>query len=271
MDYTEIHKLGSGRFGEVVLAKNTNEDLFSIKKIKIDNYAVNEISISKKLKGIKNVVEFIDSYTKDDYYHIVYEFINGESLLDLMKDKNLSYQDSLDVIEQLIDGLYYIHDKNIAHMDIKPENVMTSIIDNKISIKYIDFGLSCDEQPKMSKKICGSVPYLSRESLFLIDIKGIDDAKCRDIWSLGVLLYEFMHGENIFPNNPEGDIPIPECVRKMKIYFFYGWVKPEVKIGCQLPNTQYENINKFLIYILEINAKDRKNISQIREKFFQLK
>lgn len=87
-------------------------------------------------------------------------------------------------------ALKYLHSQRIIHRDIKPENIL---LDSDFNVKLCDFGWACylseDEQ---RNSICGTYEYMSPEILH-----SQSHTEKVDIWCLGILLYEMLHGEFI--------------------------------------------------------------------------
>lgn len=90
----------------------------------------------------------------------------------------------------MIEALKYIHSKDVIHRDIKPEN----ILDCDGTIKLADFGLSVHAPSQKRKSICGTTDYFPPEMLK----SNICYDKKIDIWSIGVLTYEFVVGKPPF-------------------------------------------------------------------------
>jgi len=82
----------------------------------------------------------------------------------------------------------YLHNSNLIHRDIKPENIL---LDDNFNVKLCDFGWSCyldDDDYRTS--VCGTYEYMSPEILGT----RFHTNKV-DIWCMGILLYELLHGE----------------------------------------------------------------------------
>lgn len=82
----------------------------------------------------------------------------------------------------------YLHSLKVLHRDIKPENLL---LDEDFNVKLCDFGWSCnlvENEERLS--VCGTYEYMSPEILH--KQKHTDKV---DIWCLGILLYEMLHGE----------------------------------------------------------------------------
>ena len=96
---------------------------------------------------------------------------------------------------QILNGIAYIHKCKIAHMDIKPQNI---VIDNELNTKLIDFSISLNYANKnLEKEILlpcrGTLLYMSKEVLNSEKIK-IKDLNKVDLYSFGVILYNLAFG-----------------------------------------------------------------------------
>jgi len=83
------------------------------------------------------------------------------------------------VVKNMVNGLKTIHDAGVAHLDIKPANILYNKRSNQI--KYIDFGLSC-MNPECQLRLA-TKEYFPPE---VAEIKTLNQAKKSDIWSLGI-------------------------------------------------------------------------------------
>jgi serine/threonine protein kinase len=119
-----------------------------------------------------------------------------------------------------------MHSKNVIHRDIKPENLLNCFGTIKIS----DFGWSCHAPSDRRKTLCGTRDYLPPEMC-----KGlIQYDKSIDIWSIGILAYEFSTGHPPFESNKESetlfrisnlDLVFPQRLSKNCVDFISGCLK----------------------------------------------
>ena len=85
----------------------------------------------------------------------------------------------------MAEALFYLHSKHVIHRDIKPENLLNS----SGTIKIADFGWSIHAPTNKRQTLCGTLDYLPPEM-----VEGAPHDYRVDIWSLGVLCYEFCTG-----------------------------------------------------------------------------
>ena len=91
-------------------------------------------------------------------------------------------------LQQIIEGVEYIHSLNVVHRDLKPENLL---LDEQMNIKIIDFGLSNTFlEEELLKTACGSPCYAAPE---MIAGKKYKPSHV-DVWSCGVILYAMICG-----------------------------------------------------------------------------
>jgi cGMP-dependent protein kinase 1 len=122
----------------------------------------------------------------------------------------LSNSDSLFYTTSLILVLEYLHERNILYRDLKPENVM---IDSEGFIKLIDFNTSKILQGR-TYTIIGTPFYMAPEV-----IVGRGYGKSSDLWSLGILIYEFMCGKVPFGHTEENTYRVYEEILSSELVF----------------------------------------------------
>lgn len=105
---------------------------------------------------------------------------------ELQKVSKFSDKQSAKYIKSIADALLYLHSKHVIHRDIKPENLLLGL---KGDVKIADFGWSVHAPSFRRKTLCGTLDYLPPEM-----VEGKEHDSNVDIWSLGVLAYEFLTG-----------------------------------------------------------------------------
>ena len=123
-------------------------------------------------------------------HYIVMEYVDGETLKDLIDSKDLiSNHDIIDYSVQIAQALSSAHQSNIVHRDIKPQNIL---MDKFGLLKVTDFGIarvSTNATITYTSSILGTVHYISPEQA-----KGKFVDEKSDLYSLGVVMYEMATG-----------------------------------------------------------------------------
>jgi tRNA A-37 threonylcarbamoyl transferase component Bud32 len=143
----------------------------------------------------ENIVKIIDFGVEDGTYMMVMEFIEGESLKDIIeKWRQIPANLALVLVHQICMGLEHAHAKGIVHRDVKPGNIMLT---RSGKVKITDFGLAklaqAETQHTAANSILGTPLYMSPEQAF-----GESVDQRSDLFSLGTVLYECLTGRQPF-------------------------------------------------------------------------
>ncbi|CAD8155950.1 unnamed protein product [Paramecium pentaurelia] len=184
--------LGRGSFGCVKLARDRQTGLLYAMKI-IEKQGVSienlkrEIRIQKKLQH-PHVIQLFEFFEDDQNVYLILEYAENGSLFGyLRKRKILNENESFVYFFQTCLGIDYLHKKQIIHRDLKPENLL---LDKDGNIKICDFGWSAEIMITQTRNtFCGTIDYMTPE---MLEDKPHDQTL--DMWCLGVLLYELIHG-----------------------------------------------------------------------------
>ncbi len=140
-----------------------------------------------------HIIKVLDFGMSREYFYISFEYIEGESLRNALKSKNLSLEQKEHLTVQLLRGLNYAHANQIIHRDIKPENIF---IDKNLNLKIGDFGLALSAEDNFVTNpysIVGTPSYMSPEQ-----VRGAKLTPRSDLFSAGVVLFELFTGKNPF-------------------------------------------------------------------------
>ena len=222
--YEIIQQIGVGGMAKVYKAKDRLLDRFVAIKVLKEQYAEddeflkkfnNEAQSSAKLNHI-NIVNVYDIgqdlFEGKKIYYIVMEYVEGETLKDLIDSEGqLSNHDIIDYSVQIAQALKSAHNSGIIHRDIKPQNIL---IDKYGLAKVTDFGIarvSSNATITYTSSILGTVHYISPEQA-----KGkIVDEKS-DLYSLGAVMYEMATGKVPFDADNSVGIAVMHIQDKAK-------------------------------------------------------
>src|SRR6202165_1865628 len=139
--------------------------------------------------GIVRVYDFDE---EGPVLFIVMEWVEGRSMRSWLDEYGrFSVDVSVDLIQQLLSAVGVAHDYQIVHRDLKPDNILIS---NRGKTKILDFGISklIDDKHRLTAtgSMVGTPAYMAPEQ-----VKGDPVDATSDIYSLGMILYELLHGE----------------------------------------------------------------------------
>lgn len=136
---------------------------------------------------------------KEGYPYFIMEYVEGKELKDYLKmGVRFTFDQSLRIIEQVLEALGYAHAHGIIHRDIKPANVI--LLSDK-NVKIADFGIAKldDMEFTQTGKIIGTPSYMSPEQC-----KGLPVDGRSDLYSAALLLYELLTGKKATAVNHNG-------------------------------------------------------------------
>ena len=245
--YRIIEKIAFGGMGVVYKGIHTRLEQLVAIKVLSPQFASNQNMKSKFLSEAKiqaqllhpNVVNIMNFIEEDDETYLIMEYIDGETLEELLQRKNrLSLEEALNISRGILSALNYMHSKGLAHRDIKPSNIM---FNKEGVVKVTDFGITkiIGDDKNTKSGMVGSYTYMSPEHILGEDV-GIES----DIYSFGITLYRMVTGQVPFKGNTEYAI--------MKGHLENPRVPPWI-INPELPR----KFGKVILKSISRNPKDR--------------
>lgn len=148
-----------------------------------------------------NIVQVYGVSAQDDDPYIVMEYVEGESLADILKPgRTVSPERVIDWTMQICSAMKHAHDKGIVHRDLKPSNILLAETPRGEQIKLVDFGIAklASGNGKLTEltqkgEVLGSPNYMSPEQC---QGKPVDARS--DIYALGCIIYEALSGKTLF-------------------------------------------------------------------------
>nr|XP_056700865.1 aurora kinase A [Euleptes europaea] len=207
LDDFEIGRpLGKGKFGNVYLAREKESKfilalkvLFKVQleKAGVEHQLRREVEIQSHLRH-PNVLRLYGYFHDTTRVYLILEYApHGEVYKELQKVTKFDEQRTATYVTELADALLYCHSKRVIHRDIKPENLL---LGSNGELKIADFGWSVHAPSSRRSTLCGTLDYLPPEM-----IEGRTHDEKVDLWSLGVLCYEFLVGKPPFESKTYQD------------------------------------------------------------------
>ncbi|XP_072536295.1 triple functional domain protein isoform X2 [Salminus brasiliensis] len=197
--YSEVMELGRGRFAVAkwceqrgtrrsVAAKLVNKKLMRREQV------VRELNVLQCLQH-PHLVGLLDTFETPTSYVLVLEMADQGRLLDyIVSWGNLTEEKVALYLRDILEALHYLHTCRIAHLDLKPENVVVEQTSTQPVVKITDFGDAAHlSGSPYVHRLVGS-PEFSAPELVL----GEPASLASDLWSLGVLAYVMLSGASPF-------------------------------------------------------------------------
>jgi len=207
--YRILEELGRGGMGVVYKAEDTKlKRIVALKFLppyfsaddEVKQRFIHEAQAASALNHTNICsIHTIEEFEKQQFIDM--EFVEGKTLGVLLKEKELSLKEVVDITLQIAEGLNAAHKKGIVHRDIKPDNIMVT---DESLVKIMDFGLAkLKGSSKLTKthSTLGTLSYMSPEQA-----RGEEVDQRSDIFSLGVVLFEMITGRRPFKGEHEAAI-----------------------------------------------------------------
>jgi doublecortin-like kinase 1/2 len=212
--YVVGRMIGDGNFAVVRLCKSTNsEEEFALKIIDKSKCKGKEDMIENEVKILRqishpNIMSLIAEQDTKTMLYLVCEYVKGGDLFDAITiAQKFSEEQAALMINHLLSALAYLHNLNIVHRDVKPENLLVEFESDRIRLlKLGDFGLAC-EVTRPLFTVCGTPTYVAPEILaesgYGLKI---------DVWAAGVILYILLCGYPPFVSQDNDQEKLFDCI-----------------------------------------------------------
>ena len=195
--YRVLRKIGGGGMADVYLCEDLSLGRRVALKVLLQRFLDDPNFVERFRREAKaaaglnqaNLVSIFDWGEVDGTYFIVMEYVEGETLKDLVRRQGrLGGSEAVRISLQLLAALEFAHRTGIVHRDIKPQNVM---LDRDGNVKVMDFGIARAADSGMTEagSILGTAQYLAPEQA-----RGQRVDERSDLYSVGIVLYEMLTG-----------------------------------------------------------------------------
>uniref|UniRef100_A0A672JRU9 Death-associated protein kinase 2a n=1 Tax=Salarias fasciatus TaxID=181472 RepID=A0A672JRU9_SALFA len=161
-----------------------------------------EVAVLRQTRH-QNIVTLHDVFENRTDVVLILELVSGGELFDFLAQKeSLSEEEATQFIRQILEGVQYLHTHNIAHFDLKPENIM--LLDKNVPlprIKLIDFGLAHKMEAGVEFKNIFGTPEFVAPEIVNYEPLGLE----ADMWSIGVITYILLSGASPFLGESKQD------------------------------------------------------------------
>ncbi|XP_070846734.1 myosin light chain kinase, smooth muscle-like isoform X2 [Chaetodon trifascialis] len=205
--YNVHEKLGVGKFGQVfrMSHKETGQvcagKFYRARTSHEREAARKEIELMNHLHHPK-LVQCLAAYDTRLEVVMVMEYIAGGELFERIVDDNFEHTEptSARYMQQILEGMQYVHKQNIVHLDLKPENIVC-VDTTGTQIKIIDFGLASKLEEDKPLMVMHGTPEFVAPEVISYEPVGLET----DMWSIGVICFILLSGESPFQGNNDAE------------------------------------------------------------------
>jgi tRNA A-37 threonylcarbamoyl transferase component Bud32 len=202
--YRLLEDIGSGGFGHVYLARHESlGKRFAVKLLRSKYSREGRFRERFREEALKlsrledeNIVKVIDFGEWEDFQYMVTEFIEGRELGTVIYEEKADPLRAARILRQVASALSEAHLQQVVHLDLKPTNILVSRKRGRDTVKVIDFGVAeifSEAQGSRQAQVVGTCTYMPPEQWRREHL----DPRA-DIYSFGVILYEFLAGRPPF-------------------------------------------------------------------------
>lgn len=192
-DFRMLSSLGCGSFGEVKLACHLPTLIrVAVKVLEKNINSIADFTLKVELLQSlehRNIVRFFHMIDTLTTTYVIMEYVPGEDLEKYLRALGcLKEEEARPVFQQVVSAVHFLHQRHIAHRNIKLENILVDAAGNA---KLCDFGMAIKTtEGQMLEETCGSLLYRAPEILARKPYDGL----AVDMWSLGIVLYVLVTG-----------------------------------------------------------------------------
>ncbi len=191
-----------------------------------------------------NILTVYDCTNDDKGTYIISEYLDGQTLEQYVKDKEMSLREFVSIAKQMVLGLSEAHQQGVIHGDLKPNNIIIlTRSDGRKQVKLLDFGLSRvttgDVEDDGSSNMQGSAYFMSPE-----EFNGAPKSVSSDIYSMGCLCYYAVTGRYPFEGDNSMQIMAAHIQHKLHPPIFH---RPDLD----------DLFNQWMMWMMNLNPDSR--------------
>ena len=212
------HFLGEGSFAKVYRGVMVVQEQVAIKHIRMNRLEKHESNLREEIRIMKalrhkNIVNLLDVVEVEGQMFLIMEHCEDGDLKKYINNKPMREKSLKGYMRQLMEGLEYLHGKNIMHRDLKPHNLL--LTNNKKTLKISDFGFakSMNSEESMAQTMCGTPYYMAPEIM-----QNKQYLSKADLWSVGIIMYEMAYGKYPY-KDVNGPFDLRDKIEKIDIQY----------------------------------------------------
>ncbi|KAJ7959212.1 Wall-associated receptor kinase [Quillaja saponaria] len=268
-NYDEDLIIGRGGFGIVYKGLLADNRVVAIKKSKIVDQSqieqfINEVVVLSQINH-RNVVKLLGCCLETEVPHLVYEFVNNDTLYDYIHGESeasdISWATLLRIAAETAGALSYLHSAAstpIIHRDVKTANIL---LDESYTAKVSDFGASRlvpIDHTELATMVQGTLGYLDPEYMLTSQL-----TEKSDVYSFGVVLVELLTGRKALLFDK------PEEERSLAMYFLSYFIEDRlfqvIKSGLVNEGNKetVKEVARLAARCLKLKGEDRPSMKEV--------
>mmetsp|Transcript_15795 Transcript_15795/g.40591 ORF Transcript_15795/g.40591 Transcript_15795/m.40591 type:complete len:421 (-) Transcript_15795:527-1789(-) len=209
--YSSGEFVGNGHYAMVYKGKNKENHLPVACKVvtkayqnpEIEKFVDREYELMPRIEH-ENVLSTKDVFETHDTLKIVVEYVSGGPLFDVIeKDTNFNEKFAANIMKQVFFGLKHLHDQDLVHRDVKPDNILCETTTHPIKLKISDFGLRAFLHKENDRLMFEDDSWFYGSPELMLSQKS---GKPVDMWAAGVVLYMIISGKFPFEGSDKNTI-----------------------------------------------------------------
>jgi len=228
--YRLLQKIGEGGMGEVWLAEQT-EPIHRQVALKVIKAGLDTKQVVARFEAERQALAMMDhpsiakvfdaGATPRGLPYFAMEYVRGEPITTYCDRLRLGTPERLELFARVCEAVQHAHQKGVIHRDLKPTNVLVSIVGDHPQPKVIDFGVAKATAQRLTEKtmftelgmLIGTPEYMSPEQA---EMTGLDVDTRTDVYALGVMLYELLTGALPFESKELREAGFEEIRRRIR-------------------------------------------------------
>ena len=263
--YEKVEELSEGFYtsvwkGRDVLGFEEGTLVIKISKSEaINKRLVLEAKVMKNLAGHPGIPELVDVARHGGRTVLISRYIEGSPLTSILPIEDSRVRDR--ITYQLLDVITHLHDHNIVHRDVKPDNI---VVRPDGTIVLLDYGIVRRmAELETSPTVIGTRPYMSPEQ-----VNGKSERRS-DIWALGVVIYQLYTGRLPFLGNTEMELMQnilnmePPNPRSLNSELSAQMESALIRALRKRPESRFESAREMRDYIVSSVPGFKRNVSDL--------